>query len=130
MSVKGFRRGAVSDGFLGGTALGGLGGILAVSFGLPGLTALGAVALLSLLKPPRFAFAAGMLTSAGFLWVFFSVEEVFRCATSPSSCSGASTVPFGAVSAIVLATGLFLLFVTRRRSRDKLLSSQAPKDGP
>lgn len=118
MSVEGFCRSAVSDRFLGGAALGGLGSMLAVSFGLPGLTALGAVALLSLLMPPRFAFAAGMLTSAGLLWVFFSVQDVLRCATSPSSCSGPSTVPFGAVSAIVLATGLVLLFITRRRSRD------------
>jgi hypothetical protein len=118
MSAEGFLRSAVSDRFLGGAALGGLGGILAVSLGLPGLTVLGAVALLSLLIPPRFAFAAGMLTSAGLLWVFFSVQDVLRCATSPSSCSGASTVPFGAVSAIVLSTGLVLLFVTRRRSRD------------
>jgi hypothetical protein len=118
MIVEGFHRSAVSDRFLGGAALGGLGGILAVSFGIPGLTVLGAVALLSLLVPPRFAFAAGLLTFAGLLWVFFSVQDVFRCATSPSSCSGASTVPFGLVSAIVLATGLVLLFVTRRRSRD------------
>ena len=92
--------------------------ILAVSFGLPGLTALGAVALLSLLMPPPFAFAAGMLTSVGLLWVFFSVQDVFRCATSPSSCSGPSTIPFGAVSAIVLAAGLVLLFVTRHRTPD------------
>jgi hypothetical protein len=118
MSVEGFRRSAVSDRFLGGAALGGLGSILAVSFGLPGLTALGVVALLSLLMPPRFAFAAGMLTSAGLIWVFFSVQDVQRCATSPSSCPGPSTVPFGAVSAIVLAAGLVLLLITRRRSRD------------
>jgi hypothetical protein len=118
MSVEGLHRSAISDRFLGGAALGGVGGILAVSFGLPGLTALGVVALLSALVPPRFAFAAGLLTSAGSLWAFFSVQDVFRCATSPSSCSGASTVPFGTVSAIVLATGLVLLFVTGRRSRD------------
>lgn len=118
MSVEGFHRSALSDRFLGGAALGGLGGILAVSFGLPGLTALGAVALLSALVPPRFAFAAGLLTSVGLLWVFFSIQDVLRCATSPSSCSGPSTVPFVAVSAIVLAMGLVLLFVTRRQSRD------------
>jgi hypothetical protein len=67
--------------------------------------------------PPRFAFAAGMLTS-GLLWVFFSVQDILRCITSLSSCSGPSTFPFGAVSAIVLATGLVLSLMTRRRSRD------------
>jgi hypothetical protein len=118
MSVRGFRRRAVADRFLLGAAVGGLGGILAESFGLPGLTALGAIALLSLMMPPRFAFAAGILTSVGLLWVFLSVQDVLRCATTPSSCSGPSTFPFGAVSAIVLATGLALLFMTRRRWRD------------
>jgi hypothetical protein len=118
MSLESFRRSAVSDRFLGGGALGALGGILAVSFGLPGLTVLAAVALLSLLVPPRFAFAGGMLTAAGLLWAFFSVQDTLRCATSPSSCSGPSTVPFSALSAIVLVTGLILVFMTRRRSRD------------
>jgi hypothetical protein len=118
VSVERFRRTAFTDRFLQGAALGGLGAILAVSFGLSGLTALGAVVLLSLVVPPRFAFAAGMLTSIGLLWVFFSVQDILRCATSALSCSGPSTFPFDAVSAIVLATGLLLLFATRRRARD------------
>ena len=115
MSAEGFRRTAVADRVLAGAAVGGIGGILAVPFGVPGLALLGAVALLSALVPPRFAFLAGLLTSTGLAWVFFTTQGVLRCAASPSSCSGVA--PFAVVAGLVLGFGILLLALTRNRFR-------------
>lgn len=114
MNVEGFRRTAYADRVLAGAAIGAVGGVLAVPFGLPGLAMFGVVALVSALVPPRFTFLGGLLTSAGALWVFFTTQAVVRCAANPSSCSGPSPLPFAAASAIVLAVGLLLLVVSRR----------------
>jgi len=97
---------------------GSLAGILAVAFGIPGLACFAVVALLSSRVPPRFAFVAGLLTASGLLWGFFAAQEVLRRATSDSPSSEAPLLPFAALSLAVLAIGVFLLFVTRRRSTD------------
>jgi hypothetical protein len=131
MSVERGHRTVLSDRVLAGAALAALGGILAVALGIPGLTMFAVAAVVLAFARPRFALVAGLLTSAGALWTFFGTQAVLRCAAEPSSCSGTSPVPFAAASVLVLGVGLALLAVSRRqvvRSRDKLLSSQAPKD--
>jgi hypothetical protein len=104
-----------------GAVLGSASGVLAVTFGVPGLSLLAVVVALSALIPPRYAFLAGLLIAIGGLWLFFSVRSVIYCAASPSSCSGPQPGPFAVVSGVVLAVGLLALAVTRRRlgpSRD------------
>jgi hypothetical protein len=98
-----------------GAALGTVTGVLADVFGVLGLALLVAVVAISVLVPPRFAFLAGVLISAGGLWLFFSLQAASFCAVNPSSCSGPSPVPFAAVSGLVLASGIVALAKTRVR---------------
>lgn len=121
MSVERGYRTVASDRVLAGSALGAFGGIVAVALGIPGLTMWALAAVLLAFAPPRFALLAGLLTSSGALWTFFTTQAVLRCAADPSSCSGPSPVPLAAASVLVLGVGLVLLEVTRRqvvRSRD------------
>lgn len=98
-----------------GAVLGSASGVLAVTFGVPGLSLLAVVVALSALIPPRYAFLAGVLIATGGLWLFFSVRAVIFCAANPSSCSGPQPEVFAVVSGVVLAVGLLAFVVTRRR---------------
>ena len=115
MSLERRNRSVVSDRALAGSALGALGGILAVSFGTPGLATFAIAAVVSAFIGPRFALAAGVVTSAGALWTFFTTQAVLGCVANPSSCSGPSPVPFAVGSVVVLSAGLVLLAATRRQ---------------
>lgn len=116
-----FHRSQLSDRVLAGAVLGAAAAIVAVAFGIPGLTLFAVASLLLALAPPRFALAAGFLMSAGTLWLFFATVAVIGCATNPSSCSGPAPGPFAVASGLVLGTGVLLFAATHRRmnpSRD------------
>ena len=115
MSAGGGQRSATADRVLAGMALGAVGGIFAISFGIPGLVGLALVALFMALIPPRFAVLAGLLTAVGAVWTFFTVLGVIRCALSPGTCSGPSPVPFLGAAIVVLGAGVLLLRWTWRR---------------
>lgn len=98
-----------------GAAVGTVAGILIDILGVRGLALFVVVVAASAFVRPRFASLAGVLISAGGLWLFFSVQAVVVCAVNPASCSGPSPVPFAAVAGLVLAAGIVTLAKTRPR---------------